>query len=177
MKYILVFLFFVPNFSFAKTIFEPSLGLTTGQFKGSFPGSSSLQASDISVDYTTMSIGARYGITRRYIHVTGILEGNLIKMGNDAGLDSNMDLQMNYGIGIGYEWNIPLRTYVTIGFPFSGVELSYYYSETFLIGLKYNRMKMEFAGVDLNVNTFGVAVNFPIEFSYPNHWWRKTDWE
>ncbi len=177
MKYILSFLLLFPSFSFAKTIFEPALGLTTGAFKGEIPANTITPAGEtVSVNYTSLAFGARYGITRRYIHVTGVVEGHLINMGSDA-TDGSTDLQMNYGVGIGYEWNIPLRTYLTVGLPFSSVEVSYYFSETFLVGLRYNRLKMEFGGVNLNVNTFGVAVNFPIEFDYPNHWWRKTDWE
>lgn len=182
MKHLLILLLWTPSFSLAVTIFEPSLGLTTGTFKGKVAGSNLFPSgTEIESTQTTFNAGIRYGITRRYIHVTGILEGHLVnsstQAANGGSDDSETSFQPNFGIGVGYEWNIPLRTYLILGFPFSSVEMSYYVSEKFLVGLKYNRLEIEVAGADLSVNTFGVTVNFPIEFNYPDHWWRKSDWQ
>ena len=167
----------------ARTIFEPSLGLTYGDFQGRLNGSenSTLAANEVQATYTSLNLGFRYGITRRYVHVTAIGEAYLTNVSGvnepTASVNSSTESQFNFGVGIGYEWNIPLRTYVIIGFPYSGLELSYYISDGFLLGLKYNRLEIGFADVDVNVNTFGLAVSFPIEFDYPSNWFRKRDWQ
>ena len=178
MKATLILLIFIPSIVSAKTIFEPSLSLNNGGFSGKISGSNTISdGTEINATYSTFSTGIRYGITRRYVHVTGILEGYLVNLSTDQNVNTDLQFKTNIGLGIGYEWNIPLRTYVILGSPFSGVEFSYYFSESLMVGLKYSKMKFEFAGADLSVNTYGVAVSFPIEFDYPDHWWRKKDWE
>lgn len=177
---------------FAKTIVEPSLSLGMGSISTKIQNATNIpNDTQINASYTTLSGGVRYGITRDYIHVTGIVDGYLVNMGKatqtidgtatdfapEDGIKTGSTFKANIGLGIGYEWNIPLRTYVIIGFPFSSAEVSYYWNESMLVGLKYTRMEMDFGGTDLAINNFGVAVSFPIEFDYPSHWWRKKDWE
>ena len=192
MKHLLILLLWVPSTAFSKTIFEPSLGLGVGAFTGSVTGSGTVTTgTKVELQTTNFSAGVRYGITRRYIHVTAVGELHYINSSGDAYTEDNLgnktpisgELELdngvkgNFGIGIGYEWNIPLRTYVILGFPFSSLEISYYFSDAILIGLRYNRMELGVAGSNLNANTYGVAVSFPFEFNYPDHWWRKTDWQ
>lgn len=186
MRFIAILLLFIPQILLAKTIFEPSLSLNTGALTSQIEGSNTISdGTEVSVSYTTLSAGMRYGITREYIHVTGIVDAYMVSMGSAKigtgataeTADTKTEFKANFGLGIGYEWNIPLRTYLIIGFPFSGLEVSYYWSETFLIGFKFNRMEVDFHGADLQINTFGVALSFPFEFDYPGYWWRKKDWE
>ena len=183
MKYLIFILLLLPGFSFAKTIFEPNLGLTTGSFNGNLTGSinSTLANSNVEATYTSLNAGFRYGITREYIHVTAIAEGYITQISGlnepTSTVEESTETQFNLGLGIGYEWNIPLRTYVIIGFPYSGLELSYFISNSFLVGFKYTRLDIGFADVDINVNTYGLTVSFPIEFDYPHNWFRKNEWE
>lgn len=184
MKLIFVSIILLPVSLFAKTIFEPNLGVLSGGFDGAISGSSSVtNGTQVKASYNSLVAGVRYGITRRYIHVTGVADVYLTNVSGAevAGIttaeDEGFETNFNLGIGIGYEWNIPIRTYIIVGFPNSGLEVSYYWSETFLIGLKYNRLEADFAGATLNANTFGLVINFPIEFDYPSNWWRKRDWE
>ena len=174
MKSIMIILLFFPQVLLAKTIFEPSVSLGRGVFKGQVASVNS--NTEFEASYTTLAAGVRYGITREYIHVTAVADGYYVKTDSSA-IASNSDFQGNLGIGIGYEWNIPLRTYVILGVPTSSVEMSYYFNETFMVGLRYNRMSVKIDTTDVNIDAIGVAVSFPFEFSYPSHWWRKKDWE
>ncbi len=178
MKTLLIFLLCLPVVSWARTIFEPSLSLNNGGYAGRITGSNTIaDGTEVSTSYTNFSGGFRYGITREYIHVTAVVDGYLLMNSNDQNIDTNMEFQGNVGIGLGYEWNIPLRTYVVLGLPFSSFELSYFYSESFLVGMKLTRMEMEFAGTEVAYNSYGLTVSFPIEFEYPTYWWRKRDWQ
>ena len=190
MRHLLIFLLCFPVFSHAKTIFEPNLGLNYGAFSERISRSDQLATgTEVSAVFTALNAGFRYGITRRYMHVAAVVEGYLINVSgltatsggsavSTAGVATDTIFETNIGLGIGYEWNIPLRTYIILGSPFSGLELSYYFSDTFTLGLKYTQMSdIEFAGGEVDVSTFGVAVTFPIEFNYPDHWFRKKDWE
>lgn len=176
MKSILILLLFCPQVLLAKTIVEPSLSLNSGSYEGKALGGLFTSETDISASYMTLSAGLRYGITREYIHVTAVADGYLINL-DSPNVDASTEFQGNIGVGLGYEWNIPLRTYIIIGVPFSSLEVSYYFTEKMMVGLRYNRMTVEFGGLDLNVNTYGLALSFPFEFDYPGHWWRKKDWE
>ncbi len=169
----------------SKTIFEPGLSLGTGVGQITVEGLSAAQTPE--VQETLGTFGFRYGITRRYIHVTGILEGTFFSAG---------DLATQFlpfgGIGIGYEWNIPIRTYLIAGaYDFdtdyigTGVELSYFLNESFWIGVRYIKYASEVSRdlgptevvADIEVNTVSLTVSFPFEFNYPDHWFRKTDWQ
>jgi hypothetical protein len=163
----------------ARTIFEPSLSVNNGGFAGAIEGSDLLaDGTQIEATYSSLSGGFRYGITRDYIHVTAAVDAYLFtSTTNREDVEMNTQFVTNVGLGIGYEWNIPMRTYVIIGFPFSSIELSYYLSEGFIVGLKATRMELEYAGADLAFNSYGLSVSFPIEFDYPTYWWRKRDWE
>ena len=182
-----ILLFFLPQGVFAKTIFEPHLGLTRGLYQDKIAGSSDLtNGAGVEAAYTSFTLGIRYGITRRYIHVTGFAEGTFsnvdgIEIENTTTLPdqvkTGLQTLFNVGLGIGYEWNIPLRTYVLIGNNATGIDLSYYFSSGFLLGIKFNRLKTTIADFNGNVNTFGLAMSFPIEFEYPTNWFRKRDWE
>lgn len=178
MKKVLIFLIFFPQGVWAGTIFEPNMSLQYGGFAGDIQGSDLLtDGTPVNISYTSLSAGFRYGITRDYVHVTAVVDGYAFMSSNDVNVESAIQFVPNVGIGIGYEWNIPLRTYVVIGFPFSSLEVSYYLTEKYLLGFKATRMEMEFAGADLEFNSFGLSFSMPIEFEYPSHWWRKRDWE
>lgn len=190
MRHLLIILLWLPSFSFAKTIFEPSLGLGVGSLSDTISGSDSLTTgTQVEATYSALNAGFRYGITRRYIHVTAAVDAYIINVSglsasntagavDVSGVGTDTQFETNIGIGIGYEWNIPLRTYIIIGSPFSSLEISYFFSDSFLLGFKMTRMaELDLAGADVDVNTFGLALTFPIEFNYPDHWFRKTDWE
>jgi hypothetical protein len=182
---------------FAKTIFEPSISLGSGS--GSVSRTDSVLAGQSGDGQGFVgSVGFRYGITRRYIHVTGILEGHFVTGGSaDTGtptstIESDSALVGYAGLGIGYEWNIPLRTYVMLGaYEFDtdlfalGLELSYSISDSMWLGLRYSNLQANVQGSFTNVpdtaridyNAISVTMSFPIEFNYPDHWFRKTDWQ
>ena len=160
----------------AKTIFEPgiSFGMGSGEIEG---------VPDSSAEATVATFGFRYGITRRYIHVTGIVEGTFFK-----GEDTDAEFSGYGGLGIGYEWNIPLRTYLLLGaYDFdtdlmgTGVEVAYFFNQSFWIGARYVDFKSELSAnnisAELKLSTISLIVSFPFEFNYPDHWFRKTDWE
>ncbi len=178
MKLIFLSLIFTTNLSLASTIFEPSLSLTNGSFAGRIEGSSTIAAgTPIEATYNTFSGGFRYGITREYVHLTAVVDAFLTSLSTgQAGVNTDLDFQTNIGLGIGFEWNIPMRTYIIIGAPHSALEMAYFFSEKMIVGFRYSRLTMDFAGADLTVNTYGVALSFPIEFEYPDNWWRKKDW-
>ncbi len=176
------------NISWAGTIFEPSVSL------GSASGSISTVASDLSgqnanFSATAANFGARYGITRRYVHVTAIIEGTLWKSDQDSGVE----FTPFGGLGIGWEWNIPIRTYFLVGafefdtdFASGGVELSYFFSDSMWLGLRYLNMKSKLdpitigttdVDVEASMNLISLVLSFPFEFNYPDHWFRKTEWE
>jgi hypothetical protein len=171
MKMLLILILICPQLLLARTIFEPNVSLNGGALDRTVNGVGTVKA-----DYTSLQGGLRYGITREYIHVTVLAEGYYLNTSSDQ-LTTDAKFKTNLGIGVGYEWNIPIRTYITLGFPFSSAEVSYYYSEKMTIGLRYTQLKVEVGSSKLDVNTFGVAVSFPIEFDYPNYWWRKKDWQ
>lgn len=189
MKILLVLpILFFTQTSFAKTIFEPtlSLGSATGAatVKTELLGSTTADGGG-----SLASFGFRYGITRDYIHLTGILEGMYF-------LPGDSDMKANFtgfvGLGLGWEWNIPIRTYLITGaiefdtdYMASGVELSYFISEKMWLGVRYLQYK---AGVSSNIsgasveadvqaNFVSVILSYPFEFNYPDHWFRKVDWE
>ena len=179
MKAIIFILILLPSSLYAATIFEPSLSVGRGSFSGDISG---VSLSGVEANYTTLSAGLRYGITREYIHVTAVADAYYVNL-DSSDIESEMTFQGNLGIGLGYEWNIPLRTYVIIGVPTSSIEVSYYFSESMILGLRYNRMSVEVgnpgssATADVNINAFGLTVSFPFEFDYPGYWWRKKAWE
>lgn len=177
MRTFLVILLFCAQQAWSKTIFEPNFTTTHGSFAGTINGSSSIaNGTNVETTYTMFSGGFRYGISREYIHLTAVIDGYVSHLGTNQNVDTSLKFDANYGLGIGWEWNIPLRTYIILGFPHSALEMSYFYNETMLIGFRYTRLSMDFAGVDLAVNSYGVTLSFPIEFDYPDHWWRKREW-
>ncbi len=181
---------FFTHFAFGKTIFEPSLSVGIGSGEASI-SEGALAGQSASGDGTVASFGFRYGITRRYIHLTGIVEGTVF-----TGDNIDPEFIGFGGIGIGYEWNIPLRTYFIAGawdfdtdFVGTGFELSYLWSDSFWIGVRYINFKTELVNeftsgavsstvaAEIDLSTVSVVVSFPFEFNYPDHWFRKTDWE
>ncbi len=186
MKLILILLISsLTQLAHSKTIFEPGLTLGMGSGEAKVEGFSASQ--NPKGDGTVASFGFRYGITRRYIHVTGLIEGTIF-----AGEDVDAQFLGFGGIGIGYEWNIPIRTYLIAGaydfdtdFIGTGVELAYFVNESFWIGVRYinfsTELTQEFGSTEisaeLDLNTVSLTVSFPFEFSYPDHWFRKTDWQ
>ncbi len=183
MRLILIFLIaFWTHQSFAKTIIEPSISLGYGTGEVTIPGFASAEGTG-----TVASFGFRYGITRRYIHVTGLIEGTMF-----TGEDIDAEIKGFGGIGVGWEWNIPLRTYFIAGaydfdtdFIGAGVELAYLISDKFWVGLRYIDFNSEITqttnGADLSaevkLSTVSLVVSFPFEFNYPDYWFRKTDWQ
>jgi len=179
MKIIFLTLFLLSSsHSVAATIFEPSLSLTNGSFSGNITGSNILaEGTPVEATYNTFSGGIRYGITREYVHLTAVIDGYLTSLStNQSRVNTDLSFKANVGIGMGYEWNIPLRTYIILGMPHSGFEMSYFFSEKMILGFRFTRLTMDYAGSELTVNTYGVAMSFPIEFEYPSNWWRKKDW-
>lgn len=176
----------------AKTIFEPSVSLGSGS--GDVSGTIANTAVSGSTSALVGNFGFRYGITRRYIHVTAMLEGAML-----AGGDTTEAVFTGMlGLGIGYEWNIPLRTYLFAGaydfdtdFVGGGIEVAYMVSESMWLGIRAASFKTEAKqgiettpGTTQTVNnaqfdltTISLVVTFPFEFNYPDHWFRKTDWE
>ena len=190
MRIIFLILFF-SQISPGRTIVEPSFSLGTGSLSAEVDaGDSTLFTGNdqqVNAEFTTGSLGVRYGVVRDYIHVTGVLEGHFITGSassadvttgsNPQEVEVESDFVTNIGVGIGWEWNIPLRTYLIIGFPFMGAEIDYFFSENILIGFRFNRMTFDFGGPDVGFNTFSATVSIPIEFDYPSNWWRKKIWE
>ena len=180
MRILVIFAVCIPLWSQAATVFEPNFGLGLASFAGRIAGAENIvTGQEVEIDYTTYNLGFRYGITRRYINVTAVVEGYGWSMSTDRNEEEVTDMFIgSVGLGIGYEWNIPIRTYAVIGMPFSSAEISYFFTESFLVGFKATRLSdVKFDGADLNVTTYGLTISFPIEFEYPENWWRQTDWK
>lgn len=183
MRIILILVIFSTcTWSHAKTIFEPgfSLGAGSGEVKADGLETSS------GTGYVG-TFGFRYGITRRYMQVTAVVEGTMF-----TGKNVDTTFAGYGGLGFGYEWNIPLRTYILLGaYNFDkdlvgpGLELAYFVNDSFWLGVRYSHYKTNLKQTvgsteyttELNASIIGVTLSFPIEFEYPDHWFRKTDWE
>ncbi len=173
-------LFISASYSHAITVFEPSLSV------GQANGTTIVNSTDAKFEGSGLlaNFGARYGIARSYIHLTAILEGNFFQA-------ENQDTQFvpMLGFGLGYEWNIPLRTYIIVGaYDFRddhtgiGFELSYEFSESFWVGLRSMQVRgglrqavnnTEF-DARLNLDSLALTMSFPFEFEYPDRWFRKA---
>ncbi len=94
-----------------------------------------------------------------------------------------------FGLGVGWEWNIPLIT--TILFKFGGsaevgnakstsgggleVSLGYFVSEDIKASLVYSSTSFgsDEDNTSVDMDFVGVSVSFPFELGYPSEWWRK----
>lgn len=195
---------FVSQGAWATTIFEPSVSLGSGGGSITTTNATTSTNTNASVQTFTGAVGFKYGIAREYMHVTGILEGHFVggTEGNASSTTGSTTTsvasatQSNFlgfgGFGFGYEWNIPLRTYFIVGafdfdtdFLSGGVELSYYISDSTWLGLRFINQKSQIVQrigttdtqAEMSLNRVSLTLSFPIEFSYPNHWFRKKDWE
>lgn len=194
MKLILISLLMIPSFAFGSTIFEPRVGLTAGASTGSATIPSQVTPNtSITVDgaensYAAFNAGFQYGIRRKYVHATAILDAYYLAGTQtiNGASESNSSFKFGVGFGLGWEWNIPLRTTLIIGVPViddnvtqGGIELSYMFNEKFLLGLRYMTISSKFDSDDeaMDVSTVGLTVSIPFEFDYPSYWWRKKEWE
>lgn len=178
----LVFLIFFIASSVGHTIalIEPSLSL--GQASGDSIANSTNQTLEGSA--TVANFGLRYGVARKYVHLTGIFEGNFIQSDGQ-----DMQFVPMAGVGLGWEWNLPLRTYIIMAAygltddqAGMGAELSYEFSKNFWVGLRFMQVRgvvrevRNNAEVDatLKLDNIALTMSFPFEFNYPETWFKES---
>ena len=184
--------------AFSKGYFEPNIGYATGSYshKTSFSSGSSTPV-DLKFPSSGLTGGLRFGGLYDYLYLladTKITMMSIDKGNNTILTGENSGFLYTAGAGIGYDWNIPIRTTAIIDFvnqieafnstltP-SGLRLivSYYWNLDFLINFEYQSATFSqevTAGsvtqmTDIKFQTFFVNASFPFEFSDPKTSWKR----
>lgn len=159
---------------------EPYAGLAYNSLHSSY-GVASI--SDPTVKGPGISAGMNLGWHSDYVHL--LLGTGLDHIFYDSGFRGG---QWNLGVGVGWEWNIPLMTtlffrnsrfYGTDNQTFSDVNFtsfelgfSYFFSETLKANLTYSSFDQSVSSVGFKSDLFRVTMSFPFVIDYPNEWWR-----
>lgn len=132
--------------------------------------------------------GANLGWQVDYVHV--LFHG---KYGRNFGDVFGDSTYREFGVGVGWEWNIPLIT--TVIYKFSGktdvdgrdisggsgfeLQLGYFVSEDLKASFVYSAVSFDLDAVGVATNSvdadfIGVSLSFPMAIAYPSEWWRKN---
>lgn len=132
--------------------------------------------------------GAHLGWQVDYVHV--LFHGKYGRNFGDVFGDSNY---REFGVGVGWEWNIPLIT--TVIYKFSGktnvegrdisggsgfeLQLGYFVSEDLKASFVYSAVSFDLDSVGTTTNSvdadfIGLSLSFPMAIPYPSEWWRKN---
>lgn len=135
--------------------------------------------------------GFNLGWQTDYIHLLISYRGYII---SSADFSGRYYMIHDYGFGIGYEWNIPFMTTVSLvgtrydGDGVGGIEsvsggfgvraaISYFFTDYFKINFNYSSLRYEFEQTATNRVKVGsqiafISLSIPIDLSYPSSWWR-----
>ena len=175
--YFIFLLFHIPSIAFSGTfLIEPGFGYSYGKSKftlskeaqgffSSLTGDSLKETSDAT--YNGLNIDLKIGLQTEYILLAIIRSYN--PMYNSE--TKKWDTFENIGIGIGYEHNIPMRTFVGLAvFPY--VEFSFFPNEKIALFYRYTAFNVTtyFGGYALATHTLGISI--PMNVFYPDEWWR-----
>ena len=171
----------ISNSVFASMYFEPVVGYGFGSSKISTTSTSSADA------YLSPSVGFKFGYFVKYVYVVTDFRYSILNI-KESPSESSPALT-NMGLGIGWDWNIPIRTFIGIDFRASTTisdnslsgsaqrfALGYYLDLDTLLSLEFisSKMSADVSGTDIEF-TYSqtmVTFSFPIEFMYPQTSWK-----
>ncbi len=161
---------------------EPNVGFTSGTFKAS--GTVSGVDIDVSDGLAGFTPGLYTGWRAEYIHVLLGAHYSLLK-----GSESKATIsQMDYGIGFGWEWNLPgMTTFMLEKVKWTSDEdgsssldglgfrigLSYFLTKNFKLNVNYASFSTEKDEIKYSVSEFTASLSIPFDIDYPGEWWRE----
>ncbi|MCB0355760.1 MAG: hypothetical protein KDD40_02075 [Bdellovibrionales bacterium] len=173
------FIFFCSQNIFASMYFEPVAGYGKG--------TSDLNTAKANT-YISPSVGFKFGYFVRYVYLVGDIRYSVLNITEESS-DSSPGVT-SYGIGVGWDWNIPIRTFIGFdlkastsinGNSFSGsgqrIGIGYYLSLNTLLSIEFVSQKMTFetsssTEIDFNNSQTLLTFSFPVEFMYPQTSWK-----
>ncbi len=188
----LVIILCLPASSWAVGYFEPNISYSQGSY-----GIKATSTVDDTLSTQGLTLGARFGGVYDYLYL--VLDAkatfmNFAKGDSTFFTDDDTSVFISAGAGIGVDWNIPIRTTLTmdlnnsvspfdVDFSASGYRaiVSYYFNPDFLINFEYQAMDQtansELSGstveTEQTLTVISVGISFPFEFTYPQTSWKN----
>ncbi|MBL7670563.1 MAG: hypothetical protein JNM39_08755 [Bdellovibrionaceae bacterium] len=176
--------FFIPcpTLAVSDVVFygEPYAGIAYNSVHASY-GVSSIK--DPTYKGAGLTAGMNLGWHSDYVHL--LIGGGLDHIFYDPSFRGGL---WNLGVGIGWEWNIPLMTTIFIrnsnfygasdesfsNSNFNSIELgfSYFFSEELKANFSYSSFDQSVSSVGVKSDLFRLSMSFPFAIDYPNEWWR-----
>jgi len=170
----------------AELYLEPYIGYGTSRVSVSNQTS---QLSILKTAYVGPALGAKFGFFYDYLYLTFDFQTTFYNV-SDQNSDSHLG-SSNFGFGIGWDWNIPIRTFFTldttatlktstgsISGTGSRIGLSYYLDINTIISLIMQSSKGSVTDAtngttDMSLSTTMITFSFPLEFVYPRVSWKE----
>ena len=181
----LVFSTFFPISSFANMYFEPLVGYGLGSSSLSIEGASTTSISSSS--YVSPSVGFKFGYFVEYVYAVLDLRYSILNItqtssGSSPGLT-------NIGLSVGWDWNLPIRTFIGIDLRASTTiaetnlsgtgtrfGIGYYLNLDTLLSLEFAKSKSTGTSgstdVEASISYTMITFSFPFEFNYPETSWK-----
>lgn len=193
LKTLLLYVFlFAAAPAYASMFFEPLVGYGKGTLKYSEVQGSTIEDEASPPVYLSPIVGARFGYFVDYVYITADVRYGIFNV-QDASTNSSPYIT-TMAISLGWDWNLPIRTYFNFDirseFDYGSVNYSGS-GQRFGIGYYLNLdtlLSVEFASAsasyeytsnnvtynrDINYNYTMLVLSFPIEFIYPQTSWKN----
>ena len=158
--------------------FEPVVGYGTGSYKNSSGGGTTDSV-------VSPSVGFKFGYFVRYVYLVADARYTIINAKESVAEGS--PALTSYGVGIGWDWNLPIRTFFGLDINSSMTvqdskisgsgkrfALGYYLSLNALLSLEIvsHKLSDDNSGIDVTATQTLITFSFPIEFVYPQTSWK-----